>query len=187
MPDRDVQTVKDLIFYQYSKLVCRSAFHIPNGVKAKGEHYGFIKKTFLDLKSGRKKWSDIIREDLQFLEVDKKCIFCGSEEEVSREHIVPKSLYIKNECASCDRIQGIHNMLWACKNCNSVKGVRGLYEFYQSKYPDNNKFYDSIPPLAEKKYLKTMYCCHECAGTLNSSDSNNDGLIDVLDIDYILH
>lgn len=32
------------------------------------------------------------------------------------------------------------------------------------------KFYDLIPPLLEKKYLKTMYCCHECADTLDKGD-----------------
>ncbi|GBD88119.1 hypothetical protein BMS3Abin03_02053 [bacterium BMS3Abin03] len=187
MPDREVQTVKDLIYYQYSKLICRSAFKIPDGVQAKGKHYGFIKNTFRDLKSGYKNWSDIIREDLQFVEVEKKCIYCGSEETVTREHIVPKSLFIKNECTTCDRIQSIHNLIWACRSCNSSKGTIGLYEFYKLKYPDENKFYDLIHPLAEKKYLKTMYYCHECAGTLNSEDPNHDGKIDVLDIDYILH
>jgi hypothetical protein len=32
-------------------------------------------------------------------------------------------------------------------------------------------------PLAmiEKKYLKTMMQCHECAGTLDASDINKDG------------
>ena len=187
MPDRDVQVVRDLIFYQYSKLICRSAFKMPDGMAAKGQHYGFIKKTFRELKSGQKKWSDIIREDLQFVEIEKKCIYCGSEEDVTREHIIPKSLIIKTECTTCDRIQGIHNLVWACKQCNSKKGTLGLYEFYKSKYPSEKKFYDLIPPLAEKKYLKTMFCCHECAGTLNNSDPNKDGKIDVLDIDFIIN
>ena len=172
MPDRDVHTIRDLIFYQYSKLICRSAFKIPDGMQAKGKHYGFIKNSFRDLQSGVKKWSDIIREDLQFMEIDKKCIYCGSEENATKEHIVPKSLLIKVECATCDHIQGIHNLIWACKSCNSSKGTQGLYEFYRSKHPFEKKFFDLIPPLAEKKYLKTMYCCHECAGTLESSDPN---------------
>lgn len=187
MPDREVQTIRDLIFYQYSKLICRSAFKIPDGMQAKGKHYGFIKNTFRDLKSGRKIWSDIIREDLQFVEIEKKCIYCGSEENVTRKHIVPKSLHIKIDCATCDRIQGIHNLVWACKNCNSSKSTQGLYEFYQFRYPSEKKFYDLIPPLAEKKYLKTMYYYHECSHTLNDSDPNKVGKIDVSDIDSILH
>ena len=34
---------------------------------------------------------------------------------------------------------------------------------------------DIIPPLVEKKYLKTVYRCHECAGTLDSVDADGDG------------
>ena len=78
MPDRDVQTIRDLIFYQYAKLIARSAFRLPDGEAAKRQHYGFIKRTFLDLKNGRKSWSDIVREDRQFVQAEKACIFCAA-------------------------------------------------------------------------------------------------------------
>jgi len=31
MPDRDVRTVRDLIYYQYAKIIARSAFSVPDG------------------------------------------------------------------------------------------------------------------------------------------------------------
>jgi DNA modification methylase len=43
------------------------------------------------------------------------------------------------------------------------------------------------PPLLEKKYLKTIINCHECAETLGKADLDRDGKITVLDIDFILH
>ena len=49
MPDRDVTTIRDLIYYQYAKIIARSALHAPDGTAAKGKHYGFIKQTFNDL------------------------------------------------------------------------------------------------------------------------------------------
>ena len=49
MPDRDVTTIKDLIYYQYAKTIARSAFSVPDGTAAKGDHYGFIKQTFREL------------------------------------------------------------------------------------------------------------------------------------------
>ena len=49
------------------------------------------------------------------------------------------------------------------------------------------KFYDLIPALLEKKYLKTMYRRHECANTLGGGDTDGDGEITVLDVDHILH
>jgi hypothetical protein len=34
MPDREVQTLRDLLFYQYAKLIARPAFGQPDGVAA---------------------------------------------------------------------------------------------------------------------------------------------------------
>lgn len=187
MPDRDVKTIRDLIHYQYAKIIARRAFSTTDGKEAKNQHYGFIKKTFKELKVGTKSWSEITREDWQFIESDKKCIYCGSTDELHKEHIVPRSLNIKPECSICDRIHGIHNQVWACQQCNLTKGTKGVYEFYKEMYSRDRKFYDLIPPLLEKKYLKTIYNCHECAQTLDKSDINADGEISVLDIDFIVH
>lgn len=187
MPDRDVKTIRDLICYQYSKIVARSAFGVPDGKEAKNKHYGFIKKTFRELKSGSKSWSEITREDWQLIKAEKRCAYCGSENELHREHIVPKFLRIRPECVTCDVIQRIHKQIGACNRCNSLKSTKGLYEFYREKYPGEKKFYDFIPPLLEKKYLKTIIKCHECANTLSSSDLDHDGEITTLDIDFILH
>jgi hypothetical protein len=41
MPDRDVTTIKDLIYYQYAKIIARSAFSVPDGAAD-----SFIKQTF---------------------------------------------------------------------------------------------------------------------------------------------
>ena len=49
MPDRDVTTIKDLIYYQYAKIIARSALHAPDGTAAKASQYGFIKQTFREL------------------------------------------------------------------------------------------------------------------------------------------
>jgi hypothetical protein len=67
-----------------------------------------------------------------------------------------------------------------------MKSDKGLYQFYKEKHPGERKFYDLIPPLAEKKYLKTMYACHICAGTLDGGDIDGDGELTVLDIDNIV-
>ena len=42
-------TIRDLIHYQYAKIIARSALHAPDGTAAKGNHYGFIKQTFREL------------------------------------------------------------------------------------------------------------------------------------------
>jgi len=187
MPDKSVQTIRDLIYYQYAKIIARSAFKASDGKEAKKRHYGFIKKTLRELQSGAKTWSEITREDWQMIERGNQCAYCGAEaEKLEREHIVPRSLKIKPECSTCGHIQEIHNQVWACYRCNDLKGTLGLYEFYERIRPHEKKFYDLIPPLLEKKYLKTIYNCHACAGTLDKGDLDGDDEITVLDIDYIL-
>ena len=44
MPDRDVKTIRDLIYYQYAKNIARRAFSAPDGKEAKKKHYGFVKE-----------------------------------------------------------------------------------------------------------------------------------------------
>jgi len=182
-----IKTVQDLIFYQYAKIIARSAFKVVNGKRAKQDHFGFIRETFRNLKTGKKSWSEITREDKQLVEAEKKCVYCGSAEDLHWEHIVPRSLVIKPECKTCNSVQGISNQIWACRKCNLLKGTTGLYQFFKLKYPDERKFYDFIPPLLEKKYLKTIYNCHKCTQTLKKEDLDGDGKLTVLDIDSIIY
>jgi len=177
MPDREVKNVRDLIYYQYAKIIAKSAF----GPDAKREAYGFIKKTFRELRDDEMKWSAILREDKQLVEAEKKCAYCGSAEALQWEHIVPRSIAINERCPSCDRVQGIHNQIWACPSCNSRKGAKGLYRFYKELHPDAAPFSDIIPPLLEKKYLKTIYHCHQCRGSLDWDGGGNP--LSVLDLD----
>ena len=187
MPDRDVSTLNHIMNYQYAKIIACSAFGCTNGVEAKKKHYGFIRNTLRDLSSGKKTWSDIEREDWQLVESDKECAYCGDTTGLAREHIVPGSLHINDRCPVCDTIQSIHNKVWACRRCNSEKGTEGLYSFYKNRSPTEKKFYDHIPPLVEKKYLKTVYqCLAQCTQCLNSGDIDGDGELTVLDIDFAM-
>ena len=61
MPGRDVETIRDLIYYQYDKIIARRALDAPDGKEAKRRHYGFIKKTFRELKCGAKRGRRITR------------------------------------------------------------------------------------------------------------------------------
>lgn len=183
MPIRGVNTILDLIYYQYAKQIARSAFNHNDGETAKKNNFGLITKKYNELKSGKIKWSDIMREDMQFVDSEKKCIYCGTENYITKEHIVPKTFKINDRCVSCDAIQEIHNIVWACRSCNSKKGTKGLYHFYQELYPNDKKYYDHIPALLEKKYLKTMYRCHQCNGTLNKVQKSDFSVLDI-DIDF---
>jgi len=62
----------------------------------------------------------------------------------------------------------------------------GLYVFFAKRLPSDRKFYDRIPPLAEKKYLKTVYECLERCTSFFVEVSQGGRQPDVLRLDETL-
>lgn len=161
MPPSAVKTIRDLIFWEYAKLISGSALK-------DRKNYGFVMHNFKLLQSGKKRWSDILREDMNM--DTSKCAYCGNVEDLSNDHIVPK-----RECHYAE----IHNIVKACKKCNSSKGDKDLFEWWglERRY--------EIPRIVMGKYLKMLYICHECRETLKKGDLNLDGEFNLLDLSYI--
>ena len=87
------------------------------------------------------------------LEIDANvCIYCGAEENLTTEHILPRSRGGEDVP---------DNVVRVCKACNSQKGAKGLYEWkgLQEKNSHNR--------IAEGKYLKYIYSRYERAGMLD--------------------
>ncbi len=78
--------------------------------------------------------------------------------------------------------------LTRCQNAKIVaKGAFAVSDVKSRlKHRGDKKFYDSIPPLLERKYLKTIYDCHSCSGTLDKGDLDGDDAVTVLDIDVAI-
>ena len=51
MPDKDVTTIKNLVYCQYAKIIVRSAFSAPDGTVADAHHCAFTKQTFRELQN----------------------------------------------------------------------------------------------------------------------------------------
>jgi ribosomal protein L37AE/L43A len=179
MPDTSIKTIRDLIWLQCAKTIERSAGF------SDGQNET-IRKTLNDLRSGAREWADITNSDSRPEGAEKKCAYCGRTNDLSREPIVPCSLAIDKNCPDCDTIQSIRNRVWACRKCNSTKGALGLYQFYQRRVAGKKKFKDSIPPFLERKYLKVVYDCLNCARCLDCGDLDGDGKLTVFDIDFAL-
>lgn len=145
MPPAVVQTIKDEIFWQYAKLISKSA-----GFGLGGR--GFQMKTFIALRDGKMTWSTTIREWIKENEKPNDCIYCGSKQDLTTEHILPRN------CGGPDIPD---NAIRVCKHCNSSKGKKRLYEWYGLARKDE------IPRIAEGKYLKLLYTLHEEKGSLD--------------------
>lgn len=84
MPPKAVKTIRALIFWQYAKIISESAGY---GKK----QFGFVMDRFQKLSSGQINWSTSIREYVKEKEKKDVCIYCGNKEELTLEHILPRS------------------------------------------------------------------------------------------------
>ena len=145
MPHKSVKTIKEVIFWQYAKIVSESA-----GMGK--QNYGMIMNTYKKLCNGSISWSSTVREWLREKEQGNVCIYCGNADKLTTDHILPRV---------CGGEDIPDNVVSVCKSCNSSKGCKGLYEWRGLKTKDNHH------RIAEGKYLKYLYSLHERNGTLD--------------------
>lgn len=159
MPPSAVKTIRDLIYWEYAKLVSGSAVN-------NRKNYAFVMCVYQELKTGKKKPSDILRENKLLVDLySDKCAYCGSTDNLQWEHIIP---------VSRGGSDSIDNQVLACQRCNCSKGDKDPYEWYgeERKY--------EISRLVWGKYLKIIYDMYEKQNTLDKNCSNT------LDLSYIL-
>ena len=139
MPPPVVKTVKDLIFWQYAKIISESA-----GFGKR--NWGFVMKKFKQLKEGEIFWNEI-REYVKEKEKKDECIFCGRKTNLTVDHLLPRCFNGPND---------EKNIIFVCKECNCSKGPRRLYEYWTLKKGLEGAKYE-VPRIAEGKYLKFLY------------------------------
>ncbi len=147
MPPSAVRTVKDLLYWQYAKIISNSA-------GAGKTNYGFIMDRFQKLKSGDIQWSSSIREYVKEHEQPDHCVYCGEMSNLTLEHMLPRAR------SGPDLPE---NAVWVCGSCNSKKGSKRLYEWYGLESRN------ALPRIAEGKYLKLLYSLHDKRGTLGAA------------------
>lgn len=164
MPHKSIKTVEDLIYWEYAKLISGSTV-------GDRKNWGFVMFTYQKLKSKKIKPSEIIRENKKTFNEGKICVYCGSTEKLEWDHIIPKVKFV---------IDTFDNSVLACKKCNCQKNGRDPFEWYGRDNMHN------IPRLVLGKYLKLIYDIHKKQGTLDSTDLDGDGEINVYDLGVIL-
>lgn len=149
MPPKAVKSVRQIIYYQYAKIIA-----VSSGFKK--NDYAIIMNKWKQLCNGDIHWSSSVREWVKEKENPNACIYCGKEDEkLTIEHILPRS---------CGGEDIADNVVMVCKNCNSSKGGKRLYEWLGLKMKDSHH------RIAEGKYLKYLYSLHEKQGTLDIDD-----------------
>jgi hypothetical protein len=146
MPPGYVKTIRDEILYEYAKLISRSSL---------GEiNYGFVTDRFKKLRSNEIHISDTIREWEREHDLPQECVFCGANDNLTTDHLVPKNRGGDN---SAD------NLVLACSSCNSSRGDKGIFEWLGLVKKDD------LHRLVAGKYLKQLLQIHQDEGTLDVS------------------
>jgi hypothetical protein len=146
MPPGYVRTIKEEIFYEYAKLISRSAY--------KSLERGFITDRFKKLRDGEITISGTIREWEREHELPKECVFCRTAVDLTTDHLIPRK---RGGDDSAD------NLVLACQPCNISRGEKGVFEWLGLKEKDK------LHRLVAGKYLKQLLTLHEQAGTLEIS------------------
>lgn len=149
MPPSAVRTLRDLLYWQYGKIISGSA-----GIGKR--QYPFIMERFAKLKKGEISW-DSIREYVKEREDPNECIYCGLvTSNLTLEHLFPRAR---------NGPQDEKNAVWVCAACNASKGSRRLYEYWTARHGLKAAKYE-VPRIAEGKYLKLLYDVLDRAGLL---------------------
>jgi len=171
MPPKYVTTVRQLIYWEYAKLIARSAGFDGN--------FGFIVSRYKKLVSDEMKWSSSVRDYEKALEKGRVCAYCDATTGLSTDHIIPVSR-AGVDPRIAELLDTSDNCVCACKKCNSSKGDKDIFEWYG---PDRM---GDIPKLVLSKFLKLAYRLHETQGTLDLKDPNMDGVLDIYDLGVVI-
>jgi len=150
-PPAAVKRVRDLIYWQYAKIISSSA-----GMGKK--QWGFVMNRFEKLRDETIFWNSI-REYVKEKETPGVCSFCGSTDQLSLEHLFPRTLHGPDD---------EKNVTWICRRCNSSKGAKRPYEYWTVRDGLKAAKYD-MPRLVEGKYLKFVFETLSGSGFLDLS------------------
>ena len=143
---RNFKTVRELIYWEYAKLVSE---------KAVGErsNFKFTNHVFQKMLAGQAKPASILSENQKMFMCGEICAYCGATNKMQWDHIVPIAL------GGPDTFD---NMVRACAACNQSKGPRDPYQWLLGVKP--------IPRLVSGKFLKVVFEEYERQQLLDSID-----------------
>jgi hypothetical protein len=157
MPPRR-ETVRELLMYEYAKLIADSAIAVRMGLtpakRTGAAYWSFVMATYRRLNSGAIAPSDILRENKVLMEIGDSCAYCGCSGQLQWEHIVPRSL---------GGPDNIDNLVRACASCNSAKRAHDPISWFGERRAQ-------IPRLVMGKLLKLLLEAHGAAGTLDARE-----------------
>lgn len=117
MPLAAVNTHRDLICYEYARLIAAAADMERDD--------GFVMDRMRKLESGDIRMCDVVGEARDRVEAGfETCIYCGSAEDLTPDHLIPVS-------DGAPDVTG--NRVPACRACTDGKGDRDVITWYRER------------------------------------------------------
>ncbi|MBU1241474.1 HNH endonuclease [Myxococcota bacterium] len=169
-----IETVGQHLYYAYARLGQCDAAKQKGCEKYSPIHFMIMNKLYKGLNTGTMSVRSLYDDEKLRMKVPQACYYCGSRESLSLDHLVAKKMGGSDDPA---------NFIYACKTCNSAKGKKDLFEWYQGK--------GKIPPLMIiKRYLKLVFQYAEAQGLMeapieNLSDLETPFRLDLIPTSYL--
>lgn len=141
MAKKKIETVREQIYWSYANLAMAHS-----AVEKEQEKYGTFNfmiraRLFKGFKDGTMNMRTIFDDEKIKLQTGGICNYCGSEDNLSLDHIFPKR-YGGTDSAE--------NLIFACRTCNSSKGKKDLMDWmmYRGEF---------LPLMIIRRYLKLTF------------------------------
>lgn len=144
MAKKNIETVRELIYYSYANLAMAHTAVEKKQVKYGTFNYVIRAKLFKGLKDGTMNMRSIFDDEKIKLQTGQICNYCGTSERLALDHIFPQKY---------GGLDNAENLIYACRTCNSSKGKKDLMEWMAFR----GSF---LPLMIIRRYLKLtfLYC-----------------------------
>ena len=151
MPDPRLDTLRDALAWSYANLACAHSALKAGRIKHAQIDWIIRAKLFRGLKNGEMQFGSLFDDERLTLIAQPVCAYCGIDGALSIDHIVPRVMGGSHEG---------HNLVRACRSCNSSKGKRDLLAWFdqQGRFP---------PILLLRRYLKLLALHAQEAGMMD--------------------
>jgi len=121
MPPDNRSTVGERLFWCYANLGMAEKATRDHAAEYTRQHFMIRAHLYKGLRTGSMAPRTFLRDQQIRMRLPQECIYCGSTERLSIDHIIPTNLGGED---------GSDNSIWACRSCNSSKGAKDLFEWW---------------------------------------------------------
>lgn len=135
------KTLRETIAYTYAKLARAHAAVSERATSYNRTHHMIKAKLLKGLMSGSMSMRSLMDDERIKMISDRSCVYCGSKQDLSVDHLFPKKLGGTDEA---------ENLVLCCRSCNSSKRDKDVFRWHT----DAGRF-PSV--FVMRRYLKLLW------------------------------